>query len=225
MNPSVRRIAPFTVIALFVSSAFAANNFDPTQFSTGNFHGCPSTGQGSDPYLNSLKNRDKPPTTSMPVYTVNKLYQVTPSLPNRKVPRSKWTQQQRDLAARWESRPVAVEGYLIHAPVLEGQEACNCKSDTYLDHHMWLGPTPTASRTRAMVVEISPRAWPNHPAWKNATATLKPVVDHKEKVRVGGWLTWDQEHKEQLRKTRRTLWEVHPIHLIQVFRGDQWVTL
>src|SRR5439155_17029178 len=106
MNPSVQRIAPSIVIALFVVSsalsAFAANSFDPTQFSTGNFHTCLPTGQGSDPYLNSLKNRDKPPTTSMTVYSVNKLYQVTPSLPNRKVPRSKWTQQQRDLAAKWE---------------------------------------------------------------------------------------------------------------------------
>src|SRR5438105_13887197 len=99
MNPSVRRIALF-ILALFVSSAFAANNFDPTQFSTGNFHGCPPTGQGSDPYLSSLKNRDKPPTTSMTVYTVDKLYQVTPSLPNRKVLRSKWTQQQRDFGRK-----------------------------------------------------------------------------------------------------------------------------
>src|ERR1700720_3677557 len=104
MNPPVRRIASSIAIALFaISTALAANNFDPTQFSTGNFHGCPPTGQGSDPYLSSLKNRDKPPTTSMTVYTVNKLYQVTPSLPNRKVPRSTWTQQQRDLAAKWES--------------------------------------------------------------------------------------------------------------------------
>ena len=229
MNPPVRRIAPSIVIALFVVSsalaANAANSFDPTQFSTGNFHTCLPTGQGSDPYLNSLKNRDKPPTTSMTVYTVDQLYQVTPSLPNRKVHRDKWTAQQRDLAAQWESRPVVVEGYLIHAPVREKAEACNCGSTTYIDHHMWLGPTPTAARTRAMVVEISPRAWPNHLTWKSATATLKPVVNHKEKVRVGGWLTWDQEHKEQLGKTRRTLWEVHPIHQIQVLRGNQWVTL
>src|SRR6266478_9186299 len=109
MNPPVRRIAPSIVIALFaISSAFtarAANNFDPTQFSTGNFHGCAPMGQGSDPYLNSLKNRDKPPTTSMTVYTVDQLYQVTPSLPNRKVHRDKWTAAQRNLAAQWESRP------------------------------------------------------------------------------------------------------------------------
>ena len=161
----------------------------------------------------------------MTVYTVNQLYQVTPSLPNRKVPRSQWTQQQRDLAAQWESRPVVVEDYLVHVPVREGVEACNCRSTQYVDHHMWLGPTPTTARTRTMVVEISPRAWPNHPTWANATTTLKPVVDNKEKVRIAGWLTWDQEHKEQLGKTRRTLWEVHPIHQIQVLRGNQWVTL
>src|SRR5437764_8445526 len=88
MNLPVRRIAPF-IFALFVSSAFAANNFDPTQFSTGNFQGCPATGQGSDPYLNSLKNRDKPPTTNMTVYTVDQLYRVTPTLPKGRVARSK----------------------------------------------------------------------------------------------------------------------------------------
>jgi hypothetical protein len=225
MNPSVRRIAPF-IVALFVSSTFAANNFDPKQFSTGNFHNCPQTGQGGDPYLNSLKNRDKPPTTSMTVYSVNRLYQVTPTLPKSRKLRSKsWTPQQRALAAKWECRPVVVEGYLVHPPQPEGQEACNCKSDAYFDHHMWLGPTANASRKLAMVVEISPRAWPNHPTWKNATATLKPVVDHKEKVRVAGWLTWDEDHPEQIGKTRRTLWEVHPIHSIQVQRSGQWVSL
>ena len=108
MNPPVRRIAPSIVIALFVVSsalaANAANSFDPTQFSTGNFHACPPNGQASDPYLNSLKNRDKPPTTSMTVYTVDQLYQVTPSLPNRKVHRDKWTAQQRDLADRKSTR-------------------------------------------------------------------------------------------------------------------------
>ena len=224
MNPPVRRTALF-IVALFVSSAFAANNFDPTQFSTGNFHGCEPACQGRDPYLNSLKNRDKPPTTPMPVYTVNKLYLVTPRLPNRKVPRSKWTQQQRDLAAKWESKPVAVVGYLVHPPAFEDPEACNCNSPTYRDYHMWLGPTPNASRKLTMVVEISPRAWPAHPTWQNATATLKQVVQNKEKVRVGGWLTWDQEHQAQVGQTRRTLWEIHPIHQIQVFRGNQWVTI
>lgn len=226
MNPQNKRIAPLLVLSLFAaSSIFAAGErktFDPTQFSTGDFHGCPQAGNGSDPYLNSLKNRDKSPTTAR-LYTVNQLFTATPSLPNGKVHRSTWTAQQQDLAAQWESRAVMVEGYLLKV-VQEGKEACNCGSTTYVDHHLWLAPTPSSSRTTAMVVEVSPRVWGLHPGWDDSK-TFQKVIDAKTKVRVTGWLTWDQEHKEQLGKTRRTLWEVHPIHSIQVQSGNQWVTL
>jgi hypothetical protein len=30
-------------------------------------------------------------------------------------------------------------------------------------------------------------------------------------VRIRGWLMLDQEHPEQIGKTRGTLWEIHPI--------------
>jgi hypothetical protein len=227
MKPPHWRIAPILVVILFAfSSVFAAgerNSFNPQQFSTGDFHRCPPTGKGSDPYLNSLKNRDKPPIT-VKGYTVTRLLNVLPkTLPNRKVSRSKWSPAQRDLAAKWESRAVTVEGYLLHV-VQEGSEACNCGSTQFVDHHLWLAAMPTSSRTNAMVVEVSPRAWPTHPSWSK-NATFQKVITGKTKVRVTGWLTFDQEHKEQLGKTRQTLWEVHPIHWIQVQRGNQWVTL
>jgi hypothetical protein len=210
------------VVALFAVSSLSAagerKTFDPDQFSTGKFHGCPPAGQGSDPYLNTLKNRDRPPATAR-LFTVNSLYKTSPTLPNRKIHRDKWTTQQQDLAARWESRAVTVEGYLLHDVAKEREDACNCGSDKYGDHHMWPGPTPTAQRGRAMVVEVSPRTWAAHPAWNNA-AKLRPLIKDKMKVRVTGWLTWDQEHNEQIRKgTRRTLWEVHPITQIQVLRA------
>jgi hypothetical protein len=73
-----------------VSGAGERKRFDPKEFSMGDFHGCPVTGEGSDPYLNSLKNRDKLPKTAR-LYTVNGLYEKTPTLPERKVHRSKWT--------------------------------------------------------------------------------------------------------------------------------------
>lgn len=227
MNPPCRRTAPILVVTLFaISSAFAAgerNRFNPQQFSTGSFHNCPATGNGSDPYLNSLKNRDKPPTVAR-LYTVIQLLNVLPkTLPNQKVHRDTWSAAQQDLAAKWESRAVMVEGYLLQV-VQEGKEACNCGSTQYVDHHLWLAATPNSSRAQAMVVEVSPRAWPSHPSWSN-NSTFQNVITGKSKVRVTGSLTWDQEHKEQLGKTRQTLWEVHPIHQIQVQRGNQWVNL
>src|SRR5947208_2595687 len=71
------------VFLFSILSAFAAgerNRFDPLQFSRGDFHGCPPKGQGNDPYLNSLKNRDRSPTTA-------RLYSVLTNY-TRKRPRS-----------------------------------------------------------------------------------------------------------------------------------------
>jgi hypothetical protein len=227
MNPPCTRIALFLVVLFSTTSAVFAtgerNSFNPQQFSTGKFHGCPSIGKGSDPYLNSLKNRDEASTTAT-LYSVTRLLAVLPkTLPNQKIPRTKWSSTQRDLAAKWERRAVMVEGYLLRV-VQEGSEACNCGSTQYVDHHLWLASTPGSPRTKAMVVEVSPRAWPIHPSWSK-NATFQKVIIAKNKVRVTGWLTFDQEHKEQLGKTRQTLWEVHPIHQIQVLRGNQWVIL
>jgi hypothetical protein len=226
MNPPAPRLAFGLLSLLFaVSQSFGAGEaakFDPTQFSTGKFHGCAPTGKGSDPYLNSLKNRDKPPATAQ-LFTVTKLMAAAPKLPNAKLHRDKWTKTQRDLAARWESRAVTVEGFLLHV-VQEKEEACNCGSGQYVDHHMWLAPTAPTPRTRAMVVEISPRAWPKHPSWAE-NATFNPLIKAKTKVRMTGWLTWDQEHKEQLSKTRGTLWEVHPVTQIQMLKGGKWVLM
>jgi hypothetical protein len=210
------------VIAPSMLAAATQATFDPRQFSTGDFHGCPPDGSGAirDPYLCMLKNRDKA-SIGGKLYTVAQLYRITPRLPNKKVNRDKWTAAQRDLAARWESRSVMVEGYLIDA-VTEGHEACNCGSDTYVDHHLWLAASPAAPKSKALVVEVSPRAWPTHPSWSDNN-TFKKAVHDKNKVRIAGWLTWDQEHQPHVGHSRMSLWEIHPIHEIQVLRGGQWV--
>ena len=160
---------------------------------------------------------------------VTQLLNELPTLPQRKIHRSKWTPQQQDLAAQWESRAFKVEGYLVGAEK-EKPEKCNCDSPTNRDHHLWLVAKPSYSKPKAMVVEVSPRLWPSHPTWAN-TSTFRKLVNEKRKVRVAGWLTWDQEHPEQLkatqkrRKTRMTLWEIHPVHEIEIKSGNQWVSL
>ena len=229
MKPPFRRITPLFVASLFaISSVFAAgerNAFDPRQFSTGKFHTCPPEGRARrfDPYLDALKNRDIPPRTARR-YTVPQLLSTLPTgLPTSKLNRSRWSNTNKDTAARWERHGVTVEGYLLGV-TKEREEACNCGSTTYVDHHLWLAATPSASKASSMVVEVSPRSWPTHPTW-SAARTFRPIINAKARVRVTGWLMWDQEHKEQLRNTRRTLWEVHPIHSIKVLRGNQWVNL
>src|SRR6266567_1887426 len=138
MNVPARRFVWLFVALFSISSAFASgerNSFDPQQFSTGVFHGCKPTGKGGDPYLNTLKNRDIAPTGGK-LRTVTQLMNEVPSLP-KKIDRSKWTAQQQDLAAQWESRAFKVEGYLLGV-TKEKEEACNGGSGTYVDHHLWL---------------------------------------------------------------------------------------
>ncbi len=112
MNALGDHVMQIALVLLFsIPLAFAAgerNRFDPLQFSIGDFHGCPPKGRGNDPYLKSLKNRDRSPTTAR-LYTVNRLYEKTPTLPKKKIQRSKWTPRQQDLAARWERQAVMVE--------------------------------------------------------------------------------------------------------------------
>ncbi len=36
---------------------------------------------------------------------------------------------------------------------------------------------------------------------------------------------WDEDHPEQLGRIRGTLWEVHPIHLIEVQQNGSWTSL
>jgi len=49
-------------------------------------------------------------------------------------------------------------------------------------------------------------------------------------ARFGGWLMFDPEHRDQLpgpgkpHPTHATLWEIHPITKIEVFRGGAWKT-
>ncbi len=224
--------APACVLfLLFIfSSAFAAgerNTFDPRQFSTGKFHTCPPEGRARrfDPYADALKNRDIAPTTLIRQrYTVSQLINALPNkLPKTKFNRSRWSPRDQDIAAIWERHGVIVEGYLLGVQK-ENEEACNCRSSTYVDHHLWLAATPSASKEASMVVEVSPRAWPNHPTWSNAK-TFRSIINAKAKVRITGWLLWDYEHKEQLGNTRRTLWEVHPIHSIQILRDNRWIAL
>lgn len=44
-------------------------------------------------------------------------------------------------------------------------------------------------------------------------------------VRITGWTMLDPEHRNHLNKYRMTLWEIHPITKIEVFRNGEWVDL
>jgi hypothetical protein len=210
-SPGPRLVAP------------AEQPFDPARFTTGDFHGCSPQGEGGDPALNLLKNRDVPPPAYEP-FSVPQLLTNQPqhAITAGRVPRSEWPQAALDETHAWERKGVAVDGYLLKVRH-EGPESCNCHSEEDRDYHIWLGASPDDDRASAIVVEISPREVPQHPGWR--LRTLQKLARDHARVRISGWLMWDQEHPEQIGKTRGTLWEIHPIHRIEVFNGGGWEDL
>jgi len=119
---------------------------------------------------------------------------------------------------------VTLEGFLLDFKH-EGPESPNCYSDDRRDFHMWVGPQRPSSlkdarakRKGSVVVEPTPLAQNNHPSWTEDN--FKTV--RSKRIRVTGWLMFDPEHPDQIKKTRATLWEVHPVLKIEVFQNGQW---
>jgi hypothetical protein len=205
---------------------------DPAQIghTTGDFHNCAPTGDAtntgrSDPYLNALKNRDEAPQESAYVTkTVAAIIADAPAgaIAAGKKRRSQWTAAQRNSVASKEQQAIQVVGFLVKVKK-EGGESCNCHDPNRVDYHMWLVAKDGDTRDNAMVVEASPRLLEAHPRWPELAD--KAATDGTL-VRIRGWRTWDEEHPEQLGKTRGTMWEIHPIHEIDIEdeNGD-WVPI
>jgi len=129
--------------------------------------------------------------------------------------RNKWVPTVRAATARYELAAVALTGYVV-AVKLEGAETTNCEQPDadWRDWHLWLVATAeeaaTRDRTRAVVVEVTPRVRALHPgaldirqigAWSRAGT----------RVRISGWLMLDPEHPDEVGRTRGTIWEIHPV--------------
>jgi len=228
-------------LILAISPLYAQDPaYDPANFSTGTVKvfgkNCKPTGTGGDPYLNELKNRDRAPGTYEPVPLSDILTKWESDFPAGKGkshyrlgPKSVWSDAERKAVTAYEKKGISVEGYLI-AIKPQSAEACNCEIKQFHDYHLWLSESPVPNpppkhpdKSTSIVVEISPRLIAAHPGWNQKA--INHLIRQHSKIRISGWVTWDEEHPEQIGKERATLWEVHPIHKIEVYSNGQWTEL
>ena len=186
------------------------------------FQGCPPSGDGGDPVLNTLKNRmDTATWVPMPFSQLEQL--PWPKAIERK-DMSTWSKADYDMVGLNNGRPVSITGYLANAK-REGPESPNCHSQTDRDFHIWLVDHPTTDRTNSIVVESTPRVRANHPGW--TIDRINTIVKRQIPVRISGWTMLDPEHPDQVGQTRGTIWEIHPIMQIEVqLNGStNWIPL
>jgi len=211
-------------IGLLIAAVLPSVGVAERKLNTGSFHRCPASGKGGDTTLNEQKNRDVAPAS----YATSSISELVADAPAAraagKADRDTWTSEQRASIAKQEAKAVRVIGYLAGVAKEEG-EACNCGSKEFVDYHMWLVEKPKQKRYRSMVIELSPRLLAAHPTWPERARRAWRNGAH---LRISGWRTWDQEHPEQLHDTakrhatRKTLWEIHPVHMIEIEVGDRW---
>jgi hypothetical protein len=214
----MRRPLAVLAVLVFITSAPAQT----VGHTTGRFHGCKPEGTGGDGYLNQLKNRDIPPDTYDDMTLANVIAEKPAhAMAMEKRDRDTWEEDARAEIAPWEAKGARVIGRLI-ALRTQGPEACNCKSTRYADIHLWIATKASASAkpTQSMVIEISPRDADDHPGWNKDD--LIALAKKGTRVRISGWLTWDDEHGSEVGKSRGTLWELHPVHLIETYQNGVW---
>jgi hypothetical protein len=178
-----------------------------------------------DTATNLLKNRvDDGDYQLATIKTLLKLPWHGVSDASADMPRNRlnWTPVDFTRTAKYERRPIAVDGYVI-AVGLEGPESTNCQrpDSSWHDYHMWIVATEAEAhardKSRALVAEITPRVRHLHVGELDRKQIMQ-WANAGTKVRVSGWLMLDPEHPSDARPdaaghpaSRGTIWEIHPV--------------
>lgn len=233
MNRLRRFFLPFLAVVLIllaacgtgtdtssVTAGFPSNADHPKPVDK-TFLGCPPQGDGGDSQLNILKNRiDDGESGAYHDVALSTLISLAFPQDIGKVRRDNWSSADISAVSQYEGVAVRTVGYLVDVKH-EGTESPNCHDVDHRDFHVWIVPNQGDGKASAMVVEVAPRVRDLRPGWTDAA--LSSLRD--QKVRISGWLMLDQEHPEQLGKTRATLYEIHPILHIEVSQGSGWTSI
>jgi len=177
-------------------------------------------GTGGDALLNTEKNRYTRPLDVTELTPSQMIAIPANSLPDAgRKRRANWPGSARDYAESQERRGVRLTGYLVHAKE-SGPESCNGYSDSLRDYHIWVSDAPTDEKSSGVIVEITPRWKAVHPEWR--LRLLERLAHDHAKVRVSGWLMWDEEHPDEVGRSRATQWEVHPVTGLEIFSNGTW---
>jgi hypothetical protein len=197
---------------------------------------CPATGSGGK-YAQAYvqKNRLSIPCSYTPMsvddlLALQGLPQAVRALPD--------TDSRLQYLKQMEAKAVRVEGFLAMAKD-GGPEGVNCPPTNRLDTHMELVDTdqadPKTNRQKHVVTEVTPWFHEALPAWSTqalgnfasyvggygASQESRPPT----KIRVYGYLFYDEAHAGNAGAWRGTAWEVHPITRIEVLESGEWKEL
>lgn len=196
------------------------------------FHGtdgnCPWNGDNSDPDTFVRKNRsDTADDDGISYHDVKWEAIETLPYPVAKPLRKNWTEEQLAEIKPFEGVAARTVGYIVaYKPQNRGSgEGTNCHftAASETDTHMALVEAAGDAEKTSVVIEFTPRFLKAHPNWNKNK--LSDWIDSDQPVRISGWLMLDPDHRNHLNRFRSTLWEIHPITKIELWKDNQWVDL
>ncbi len=201
------------------TSALPPTSFkQPPQHAT--FNECPPEGKDGDTELNRNRNRtDEGNFQAVPLDVILGIGWPKEIEGKR---HDQWSPGARDAVSRAAGLPVLVEGFVARVDQ-RGPESANCNSNSDLNLQITVVAQPEAAGdpAKAVVTHITPRVRANHAGW--TAEKLNALVGAR--VQIAGWLLLDPEHGGDVGKSRGTLWEIHPVMQIAVWKDGQWVRL
>jgi hypothetical protein len=186
-----------------------------------NFHGIPPGGTGGDSLLNMKKNRWSAPQNYSDISIsdfINLPHDILSAIGSEE--RYKWIPAASAQAETSEAKSVRITGYLISVKE-EGNESCNGNDSNYHDFHLWIADSSGKIKSQSIIAEATPFWKEQFPKWQ---LTMFESLDHT-KVRISGWIMWDEDHPKQLGSSRTSLWEIHPITKFEYYSDGNWQVL
>jgi hypothetical protein len=210
---------------LAVTAAFILASLTPAPaasgVATGAFAGCPVQGSGGDPQLNELKNRSASPPSANPITLAGMKRLPMPPAATPAM-RADWPASTRAMITSHEGEGVVFTGYIVSV-AREAADTSNCSSalPSNEDIELFLADRPGVSDSKHIILaEITPRWRAVYTSWR--AANLRKVSTAGNRVRITGWLIYDQESWRERDHATATPWEIEPITNIAVLRNGNW---
>lgn len=185
-----------------------------------------------DPETNHLKNRiDVPASYHAVTFDALLMLSILPAGSPISRTSPNWPSVAPQITPQ-EGVSISVEGFIAKVKKQTSGEKTNCgfTKPNEVDWHVPLVALATDQENMSVVVELTPRVRKDHANWTEANLTPSGP---KPLFRISGWLMYDPDHPGHLfdpahpkpNRFRRTLWEIHPITKIEVWKNGAWVDL
>lgn len=185
------------------------------------YAGCPPQGQGGDPALNTLVNREgTDPPQGYRITDISTVMTIptTPQVEGK--PRSQWSAADAARVATYEGVAVRTTGWVVAARE-GGPDPANCNSNANRNWYLWIGTGAADDIRTTMVVVLTPQMRASRPGWTDYT--MRRLVG--QVVRVSGYLLYDQMPEPFVAANRATPWEIRPVTHLEAYYKNQWLNL